>query len=134
MVPLARIWVRVCYIKIPIYPIFYLLNGDYKPCFVKNPGACLGSFLASSAFAIEWVGKRPRLSCFPGADCLESQGDVVCRFIIEITRVAIWLTRVDIPWSSWIVWVLGSLKLFDLTVQVGSFTLVTVLKGAVLRG
>ena len=25
-----RILLWVCYKKIPIYPIFYLLNGDYK--------------------------------------------------------------------------------------------------------
>ena len=26
-----RIWLRVYYKKIPIYPIFYLLKGDYNP-------------------------------------------------------------------------------------------------------
>ena len=26
-----RIWIWVCYNKIPIYPIFYLLRGDYGP-------------------------------------------------------------------------------------------------------
>ena len=33
MVPLevGRIWLGECYHKIPIYPIVYLLEGDYSP-------------------------------------------------------------------------------------------------------
>ena len=27
---LDRIWLWVCYSKIPIYPTFYLLEGDYR--------------------------------------------------------------------------------------------------------
>ena len=29
-----RIWLRVHYNKIPIYPIFYLLQGDYRHMYI----------------------------------------------------------------------------------------------------
>ena len=35
-----RIWLWVYHNKIPIYPIFYLLKGDYKPCRTKQQQHC----------------------------------------------------------------------------------------------
>ena len=47
-----RIWLWVYYTKIPIYPIFYLLNGDYSPRLALEKVLLAGS-------GTEKVGQQP---------------------------------------------------------------------------
>ena len=75
-----RIWLRVYYNKIPIYPPFYLLKGDY----IQSSAWVKGLYGYSAA-------ERASISsrCY-----LEGQGDLVSRVITRITRVTIWVIGV----------------------------------------
>ena len=59
-------WLRVYYNKIPIYPIFYLLKGDYTPFLrLRAPGATYGKVLKASL-----VESLVRTPCFENSHIL----------------------------------------------------------------